>query len=850
MPNFHTHWLVALGAINSAPDDVQRGWQMYQVQSLAFAVMVRAKLEQVVDKKAAKAWRDDVEKASEAFHRFIGARPTPAPRAHWYSLGADGTYAAARDDVTAFSAYMLGACGPDFWTVPSVPQGMIPDTAGEQFNLGHYNRTHRQFQASALSAGHEASLQARVQRAYFHGMATHFAADLVIHELVNQSAGAYNLTKQVWYSEQAEQAGWVDRTKNKLKKWTMHNKVEHFWDSLARFKYFGDCPELAKDWPVLGVPGKEPTPQGFLTQEGLLALAGKNKSKEAREALESIIRDEAFRFLVEKPLLFPFVFADRVVAGDGLQPFLYDVVVVDAHPPEVVHPTIRIERRSYQMLDGTVGRTYSEVKKLGYFTSAMNDGGQTPYSLNYLTFVVCPNLERTARFGVNVIFDSLALPRYVDNAIQLARAFFANLKAAYQGVDRTSHVLDDVSLGGLGRFWNLDTGVGLQVRCDGASVPSEVVTTLDFVHVLDGDAAGKLDYRRPPRGEGHLGRHTREATFGGSATELFPLRGAKRFAGWADVEETDTDKYLPRIEVGTPPARSLARPPADLDDFLFDGQAVTGSGRELAATGGAGKSTTVEARKMAKRLTLVLRIRLPRIGATPEELAISIYNDAPGAPAPHAETTAAGDSKEITEEWLVGADPLKADSARVKAGIRLAHYQLGTPAGSYRSSGGTDMQQFRAELLANFEPQPIAPRVIEKGAWNNVVPAGGLGRTFAIATCRKWVLHATRMADQPFAPWVSGSTSPQLELFRDPSPTEQIFFTLFLLAKQPDGKVWDLLGQREVSRSDMVTIRRIDAAGFVKVILYYVVGRDGVSQLETAHIDGIQVPVALNQADG
>jgi len=102
VPCFHTHWLVAVQAIGNAPEYVQNGKRRYEKACVKYAQALR----QVIDaaasdpkrtrstirgalKKAEDDWVDDTKKAE--------------------------TY----DDITCFSAYMLGACGPDFWTVPS-----------------------------------------------------------------------------------------------------------------------------------------------------------------------------------------------------------------------------------------------------------------------------------------------------------------------------------------------------------------------------------------------------------------------------------------------------------------------------------------------------------------------------------------------------------------------------------------------------------------------------------------------------------------------------------------------------------------------------------------------------------
>jgi hypothetical protein len=230
MPAFHTHWLVALKAISNAPDYIKAGSVAYQNKTLAYRndclVALRG---------------DNLE------HDFNSART------NWEKALKENL-----DDITCFSAYMLGACGPDFWTVTSEPKSWlgVPSRAKLHFDLGHYNRTHRQFELSIAEVGgkDKDDLQTRVQRSYFLGMATHIAADLVVHQLVNVMAGAYNLLEEdiaylfgnTWVNEHG---GGYD-----IRLWNTHNKVEHFWDSYVRYHHLGD---LDLSWPTAALsPGK------------------------------------------------------------------------------------------------------------------------------------------------------------------------------------------------------------------------------------------------------------------------------------------------------------------------------------------------------------------------------------------------------------------------------------------------------------------------------------------------------------------------------------------------------------------------------------------------------------------
>jgi len=70
------------------------------------------------------------------------------------------------------------------------------------FDLGHYNRAHRQFELSIAKVGDQStSACSRWSALLLLGMATHIAADLIIHQLVNVTAGAYNLLEKTWNNE-------------------------------------------------------------------------------------------------------------------------------------------------------------------------------------------------------------------------------------------------------------------------------------------------------------------------------------------------------------------------------------------------------------------------------------------------------------------------------------------------------------------------------------------------------------------------------------------------------------------------------------------------------------------------
>ena len=217
MPGFNMHWFVASQSCSNAPPFITEGKTKYFAHVLAFKNNILSALDNLV-------CRDDI-------YEFI------KPKTGKFYQNYAELYKTMRknDKILSFSAYMLGACGPDFWTV----LGPSYHTAGIHFDLGHYNRTHRQFEVAIERwkwGKHKLdNLQTQVEVAYFMGMATHFATDLVIHQLVNAYAGAYNLLEDYWNNEQGN-----THITGLFKKWNTHNKIELYWDSYVRHRYHGD----------------------------------------------------------------------------------------------------------------------------------------------------------------------------------------------------------------------------------------------------------------------------------------------------------------------------------------------------------------------------------------------------------------------------------------------------------------------------------------------------------------------------------------------------------------------------------------------------------------------------------
>jgi hypothetical protein len=779
MPCFHTHWLVALQAIQSAPKYIGQGKQEYVKASLAYRLALidaidarasdskqsRSGLRKVLE-DAAKGWKDDIQ-TSEKY-----------------------------DAITCFSAYMLGACGPDFWTVPSHSSwDQIPDTASEHFDLGHYNRTHSQFELSVAHVGgpKRTDLDALAQRAYFLGMATHIAADLVVHQLVNFSAGAYNLLEhwnyilpdKAWQNED-----WTFSSKGK-NLWNTHNKIEHYWDSYVRYRYLGD---QAPFWPEEYKDQENWFPQlGFPTCDSLLDYAKKNHAGRAGvlKDCEHVLKESSIKYLIERPLMFPWVFCDRVFPGESdIAPFIYRLVVDEtsgAYPSDVAPKKVVEEKKSYQMEDEDAEGGHSERKKLHFFSSAENEKDD-PTSFNFLTFHVCPNVERTKLFGFNIFYHLPALRPFLQAAVAAAGKFLGALSHAYQSGK-------PADIGPLGYFWNLDTGLGLRITPRHSDTDRECITELNFVHIFDRHGGTNLSIAPPVYlREQPYARNRPEKKFGTPAgPPVYPTYlPEKPFDSLLSVQEADDKKYLEEIKVS---------------------KAVIPSGAPSVVQTCSLKSVNVrEATRIAQRLNLRCRIAIGDFGAigtdTPaEKLAMFFMGDKKGPPGKGV--------GEETHKWL-------GDESKV------LDY---TDKASFTKRG---LQHFVTHILVNTERSKDAVRKIAACEWNNVIPykktTATHGRNFAISTGRQFVLKARD----------GGAFKPltDFECCTDISPTEHIFFTIHALAFQ-DGAYYDLLSKETVDAGKIPDLKRIDETGVVKILLIYKFAVDGHLVLAESYVDGL-----------
>jgi len=157
------------------------------------------------------------------------------------------------------------------------------------------------------------------------------------------------------------------------------------------------------------------------------------------------------------------------------------------------------------------------------------------------------------------------------------------------------------------------------------------------------------------------------------------------------------------------------------------------------------------------------------------------------------------------------------------------------------------LQLFSTRVLLGFDTDPELKRVTALGTWNNVVAKHEVGRNLAVATGRRLVLHPTvapseiptqggKSTGEPFDP------ERQYEYYSDPSPTEQVFFTVYPLVTTRDG-IWDVFAKKKVEEKQFEQLKAIDSVGFVKIVLMYALTGRGALQLDRCWIDGVPVTV-------
>ncbi len=805
MPNFITHWLVAIESLSSITGYLDNGYRVY------------AKLTNQLRKKLEK---------SKKSNYYIKSTISEYIK--------DILSSSAYDDMTCFSAYALGACGPDFWTLPSESTacfGMdpIPDTAGIHFDLGHYNRTHAQFirfleDVLVWDAAKLDELQRRVRLAYFLGMATHVATDLVMHQLVNVYAGAYNLLDKAWENEHGR--FWVNL-------WSTHNKVEHYWDAYLRYRYIGDYGPVFFDERGVGVDREDWfEPLGFPIKEKLLPEAIDGEAVYAPHSpvpLYEKIKPSDPHPGIEIGTNLPRIFCDRVISGE-IEPFVYKYVVdksAGAYRSGKVFKQAADESRHGQFL--TDGK-YDERRKLAFFSSARNTRFAS-CSHNYLTYVVCPRLERLQRYGRDVFYHLDALKGFLQAAVCVSKAFVKKLVEAYEQACGHAWPMEyEPDLGVLGKFWNLDTGTGIEVVNERSDTGYEVITKIDMVHIFDqlGHCMPwykkKTPYLKGKRALMYENPDVRPA--------FRVYQPEKPFKDLNSLAEPGGDKYLERIRLEEP--ENLPESEYGIDEF-FSRKMETGRPVVICKTQSWLYENVIVARSMKARLSLRFTTGLLDL-EDGEELGFYLLGDDRGG---LRDSVKYEKDRHLCKEWLSNSKELQGVESRV---LEFAVSQGMEPlvvdgvVKSERSPVG--LCRFGGNWLVNFGRDTSAEREIEPGGWNNVIEyvkhRRDYGRNYAVATGRKNVLKPLDTGD--FHP------DETYGVYADVSPTEHVFLSLYLLVRDRDG-CYDLISKEPVDEKQLEELAKIDCLGFVKIVLFYVQGGHGVLQLGECLIDGLRVPV-------
>lgn len=860
VPNFNTHWLTAIKCLesNHLPVEIQKGFVKYIESTTEYTKKLKWAIKSIYNKKALKQFKKEFDKLLDDYNIAL-----IDPKNH--------------DPITLFSAYTLGACGPDFWTLTSESKyGIIPDTAGLHFDLGHYNRSHRQFQVAIKrwQGMDKNSIQVRAEQAYFYGMATHIATDCVVHQLVNVYAGAYHLlVRDNWHSEHGTAP---------VKLWNAHNKVEHYWDSYIRYRYLGDTgPVFEKDKMYLDSENWI-TPLGFPTIETIikeinkdieeykneLTTCGDNKKRQeeitdiidTKKKLIDDINTDKFKYKIEKPFILPRIFCDRVLAENSdIKPFLYDIVVnkeSGAYETGIIFKGAIDESTHYQMQGPVLTvvtevtdknnkkkkakkkvQTYNEKKKLTYFSSKNNEDIPNT-GFNYLNYVVCPNLSHVKKYGWNDFYHTLSLKPFIDNAADAGKKFISDLASGIKEGDPES-------IGVLKYFWNLDTGLGLRVKNLPSDTRKEVITELDFIHITE--VVGKK-FQKIPRdvkmvlaedqdviaknaqnkdntaNDKKLEKSVKSARVvqfknnPGAPVSAFETYGSKPFESLSDIFETDKNKYLDKIKLKHEEGRT------DRDFSIENFFSSVGTGTKTGTNAPTNETTTVQHQDVKHRLSL--RIRVPMAELYEKENLGFFMNTDKGSTLTSPKDT----SPKGIDLYAWADESLVIDYCETKERDKTVD----------RFSRSNGLCVFESRLLANLENEKSLDRILEKGTWNNVIPysphAGRqYNRNYAIGSGRNNVIIPRSKGD------FNGRN--HFKMIENLSPTEQVFFTLYPLVQTPEG-CFDLFSKEPVDKAQEKNLLKIDNLGMVKIVLYYAYSDNcGAIQAKDCYVDGMKIPV-------
>jgi hypothetical protein len=609
--------------------------------------------------------------------------------------------------------------------------------------------------------------------------------------------------------------------------------VEHYWDSYIRYRYLGDIEFL-----FLGKLHKNDllmTPLGFPTTEKFIAdltkkLSQLNKisilsftkeelenhfnNKKAKERMIESLKEEEVKIKIEKAFIFPRIFCDRVIRGQ-ITPFLYDIVVRGngAYEESIMFPSAITEKTSYQMEGPKVNhqRTYNENKKLGFFASPFNEAAKfTGISFNFLNYFICPNLENLQLYGNDVFYHTRALKPFVESALTVGNAFIRDL----------SNGIKSESLGNLGKFWNLDTGLGIEVKNIPSDTRFEVITELNFIHVTEAVQSSRIKYTKD-NNPAYL-RNKTTTTYNESQVETraYDTYKGGPFKSRKDIFERPDNlssrRYLDQI-ILRPPEKHIPLSTCTIKSFFSNPRKVENSPQPVATKKNQKGGNVLQVDDVKHRLALNIKMPIAEI-TDKEHLGFYVNNDI---------DSSASEKQKLPDAWLIGTSVT--DFTKTKNVKNID--------GRFKRDGGLCF--FQTQLLMNLDNRYKREREVIKTKWNNVIEQPHrlceFSRNYCVGTGRENVLHP--IGNGTF----NGRT--HFAVYSDVSPTEQIFFTLYHLMQAKDGKCYDMLTRFPVEKKELDTIKRIDALGFVKIVLFYELSTAGAMQVKECLIDGLPVQV-------
>jgi hypothetical protein len=176
-----------------------------------------------------------------------------------------------------------------------------------------------------------------------------------------------------------------------------------------------------------------------------------------------------------------------------------------------------------------------------------------------------------------------------------------------------------------------------------------------------------------------------------------------------------------------------------------------------------------------------------------------------------------------TKKWQKTSEPI--ERFKAPAGVKSK------PGSFERTDVG--MCVFNTRLLLNLEQSINLKGECTTGKCSNVIEFDKnetlYSRNYSIGTSRKNVLHPTSFDAFGHIGTAFDATT-DLAKYVDISPTEQVFFSIFLLIRTHDAW-YDMLSKKNVAKDQLEKLIRIDALGFVKIVIFYELSKNGGAQL-------------------